>query len=72
MHGVFSELPGDGLLQEITDAVVTSALVSGAFAAGRVLKQGQVSGHQFRSAFGDVAIGAVTATALDVLLGGIG
>ena len=67
---VFSGLPGDGLIQEIGEAVATSALVSGALAAGRVLRAGSVSPDQFRSAFGDMAVGAVTATVLDALLGG--
>jgi hypothetical protein len=68
---VFSALPGDGLIQEVGEAVAASALVSGAFAAGRVLRTGSVSRSQFRSAFGDMAVGAVTATVLDVLLEGI-
>ena len=67
---VFSGLPGEGLLQEVGEAVATSALVSGAIAAGRVLCAGSVSPDQFRSAFGDMAVGAVTATVLDALLGG--
>ena len=68
---VFSGLPGDGLLQEVGEAVATSALVSGALAAGRVLRAGSVSPEQFRGAFGDMAVGAVTATVLDALLGGV-
>lgn len=68
---VFSALPGDGLVQEVGEAVAASALVSGAFAAGRVLRTGSVSRAQFRSAFGDMAVGAVTATVLDVFLEGI-
>ncbi len=68
---VFSGLPGDGLLQEVGEAVATSALVSGALAAGRALRAGSVSPDQFRSAFGDMAIGAVTATVLDALLAGV-
>lgn len=68
---VFSGLPGDGLLQEVGEAVATSALVSGALTAGRVLRAGSVSPEQFRGAFGDMAVGAVTATVLDALLDGI-
>lgn len=68
---VFSGLPGDGLYREVGEAVATSALVSGALAAGRVLRTGAVSPDQFKDAFGDVAVGAVTATVLDVLLDGI-
>lgn len=68
---VFSGLPGDGLLQEIGEAAATSALVSGALAAGRVLREGTVSPDQYRSAFGDMAVGAVTATVLDALLDGL-
>jgi len=68
---VFSGLPGDGLLQEVGEAVATSALVSGALAAGRVLRAGSVSRDQFRGAFGDMAVGAVTATVLDALLDGV-
>lgn len=71
VDAVFSSLPGDGLLQEVGEAVVTSALISGALAAGRVLRAGTVSPDQFRSVFGDVSVGAVTATVLDVLLDGV-
>lgn len=68
---VFSSLPGDGALRELGEGVAISALVSGAFAAGRVLRSGTVSPDQFRTAFGDVAVGAVTATVLDTLLNGV-
>lgn len=68
---VFSSLPGDGALRELGEGVAMSALVSGAFAAGRVLRSGKVSPDQFRTAFGDVAVGAVTATVLDTLLNGV-
>lgn len=68
---VLSALPGDGLLQEVGEAVAASALVSGALAAGRALRKGSVSRTEFKSAFGDMTVGAVTATVLDVLLGGI-
>lgn len=71
VNRVFSNLPGDGLLREVGEAVATSALISGALAASRVLRAGAVSADQFRNAFGDMAVGAVTATVLDVLLDGI-
>lgn len=61
---VISGLPGDGLLQEVGEAVATSALVSGALAAGKVLRSGSVTSAQFRDSVGDMAVGAVTATVL--------
>lgn len=67
----FSELPGEELVTEITEGVATSALISGALAAGRILKGGSVSKHQFRSMLGDAAVGAVTAATLDAILDGI-
>ena len=68
---VFSDLPEEGLFQDIGEAVATSALVSGALAAGRVLRAGSIQPDQMKSAFGDMAVGAVTATVLDALLGSI-
>ena len=67
---MFEELPGDTLVQEIAEGAAVSALVAGAVSAAQVLRSGKVSQEQFKSAFGDVSVGVVTATALEVLLGG--
>ena len=69
--GVFDELPGDGLVRELGEGVATSALVSGAIAAGRILRGGSTSGLELRQAFGDVAVGGIAAATLDTLLDGI-
>ena len=67
---VFAELPRDTFVQEIVEGAATSALVTGAVAAAQVLRSGKVSQEQFKSVFGGVSVGVVTATALEVLLGG--
>ena len=67
---VFEELPCDTLVQEIAEGAAASALVAGAVSAAQVLRSGKVSQEQFKSAFGDVSVGVVTATVLEVLLGG--
>lgn len=71
VSGVFSELPGDGLGQEIAEGVAMGGLVGAAMAAGKILREGKVSRQQFSQAFGDMAVGGVAATALDVLLDGV-
>ena len=71
VNSAFLELPGDSVVQEMAEGIATSALVSSAIAAGRMLRAGQMTSQQFRSILGDVTVGAVTATSLEVLLGGI-
>lgn len=72
VENVVSELPGDTLAGEIADGAVTSALLAGGAAAAQVLRSGKVSRQQLATAFGDVSVGVVTATALDALLEGLG
>jgi len=69
---VVTELPGDSLATEIAQGAATSALLAGAISAGQVLRTGKVSRQQFATAFGDVSVGVVTATALNVLIDGLG
>ena len=71
VKNVVSELPGDTLAGEIADGAATSALLAGGAAAAQVLRSGKVSRQQFATAFGDVSVGVLTATALDVLLEGL-
>lgn len=68
---VVAELPGDSLGAEMMDGAVTSALLAGAISAAQVLRSGKVTRQQFATAFGDISVGVVTATALDVLLDGL-
>lgn len=68
VDGVFGALPEDSLGKELLQGGATSALVAGAFGAAKVLREGRVSKQQFASAFGDVSLGLVTATALDALI----
>ena len=72
MENVVSELPGDTLAGVIADGAATSALLAGGVAAAQVLRTGKDSRRQFATAFGDISVGVVTATALDVLLEGLG
>lgn len=68
---VFTELTGDSMAVEIAEGATTSALLAGANSAAQVLRSGKVSRQQFATAFGDVSVGVITATALDVLLDGL-
>lgn len=68
---VVTELPGDDLATDIAEGAATSALLAGAISAGQVLRSGKVSRQQFTTAFGDVSVGVVTATALDTLINGL-
>ena len=69
---VLSELPGDTLADEVSDGAATSAILAGAMTAAQVLRSGKVSRQQLSRALGDVSVGVVSATALDVLLAGLG
>jgi hypothetical protein len=71
VRGVFDGLPGDSLVRDVTEGVATSALVSGAFMAAKALRTGKVTSSELKSAFGGVAVGAVTAAVLDALLDGV-
>ncbi len=64
----FAELPSDGLVEDVAEAAGTSLLVAAALTAGKVLREGRVNRAQMSAIFGDVAVGAVAATALDALL----
>lgn len=68
---IFTDIPGDGLATDIAEGAATSALLAGAISAGQVLRTGKVSRQQFATAFGDLSVGVVTATALDVLIDGL-
>lgn len=71
VNRVVSELPADSLTTEVAEGAATSAFLAGAMAAGQILRSGTVTRQQFSTAFGDVAVGVVTATVLDVLIYGI-
>lgn len=71
VQDAFSELPGDNLAIEVAEGMATSALVAGALTAANILRTGRVSKRQFTTTCGDVSVGMVTATALDVLLDGV-
>lgn len=71
VSSVFTELPRDSVAVEIAEGAATSALLAGAISAAQVLRSGKVSRQQFATAFGDVSVGVITATALDVLLDGL-
>jgi hypothetical protein len=62
------DLKGDSALDEIVEGAGTSALVSAALAAGRMVKQRNVSRADLRRTLGDVVTGSVAATVLDLIL----
>jgi len=68
VSATFDGLPGDSVIQEIGEGVATSALVSGALAAGRILRGQSVSRKELSSTLSDMAVGGITATALDAIL----
>ncbi|MGK7752142.1 MULTISPECIES: hypothetical protein [unclassified Roseovarius] len=61
-------LQGDGLVDEISEGLATSSLVSSAIIAGKAVRGRHLSGTQIRSFLVDAGIGASTAAVLDVLL----
>jgi hypothetical protein len=65
---IFGVLPGDDLPREILDGIASSALVTGALTAGRVLRERHLEGRQALRIAGDVTLGAVAAAALDAML----
>lgn len=71
VEDVLSELSSASITNEIANSAATSSLLAGAVAAAQILRSGQVSRKQFATAFGDVSVGLVTATALDALLEGL-
>ena len=64
----FTDLAGEDLITDVAEGAATSALLASAISAGQVLRTGKVSRQQFATAFGDVSVGVVTATVLDVLV----
>lgn len=69
--GVIGGLPGDSLARELTEGMATSALASAAMSAAQVLRGKTPSTQLLASTAKDVALGAGTATTLDVLLDGL-
>jgi hypothetical protein len=65
------DLRGDSLTTEATEGLASSALVAAAFTAGTVLRRGNVSRTQLKTALGDTATGGVAAVVLDVLIGDV-
>ncbi|MBB93113.1 MAG: hypothetical protein CML68_00700 [Rhodobacteraceae bacterium] len=61
-------LQRDGLVEEISEGLATSSLVSSAIIAGKAVQGQDLSGTQIRSFLVDAGIGASTAAVLDVLL----
>lgn len=69
---VISEVKGENFTVEIAEGATTSTLLTAAISAGRILRSGKVTRRQFATAFGDVSLGVITATVLDVLIDGLG
>lgn len=61
-------LQRDGLVDEISEGLATSSLVSSAIIAGKAVRGERLSGTQLRCLLVDAGIGATTAAVLDVLL----
>lgn len=68
VYARLAELQGDGLLDEVSEGLVTSSLVSSAIIAGKAVRGQNLSGPQLRSFLVDAGIGMTTAAVLDVLL----
>jgi len=68
----FDRLPGEGLVEDVGEGAGTAGLMAAVFTAGQILREGRVSKMQLSAALGDVATGAVAATALDKLLDVVG
>ncbi|MFD1193937.1 hypothetical protein ACFQ3C_04580 [Seohaeicola saemankumensis] len=68
VYARLAELKGDGLFDEISEGLATSALVSTAIIAGKAARGQHLTGSQIRSFLVDAGIGATTAAVLDVLL----
>jgi hypothetical protein len=64
------DLSGDTILEEVLDGAVPSVLVAAAFAAGRAVRERRFSREHLQGALGDVAVGVVAATVLDLLIDG--
>src|SRR5690606_33394597 len=62
------QLQGEGLIDEISDGLLTSTLVSSAIIAGNAVRSKKLSEQNIRSFLIDAGIGVTTATVLDVLL----
>lgn len=62
------QLRGDGLINEVTEGLATSALVSAAFLAGQAARGEGLSGRQIRGFLTDAGVGVTVATVLDALL----
>lgn len=71
VHGVADDLKGEGLLEEAADGLATSALVSAAISAGRMVRARQVPTGELKVVAGDVAVGGLAAMFLDVLIDGV-
>ncbi|WP_127562469.1 hypothetical protein [Nioella ostreopsis] len=63
-----SELQGDGLVDEISEGHITSALISSAIIAGKAAREQHLPKSQIRAFLVDAGIRATTAAVLDVLL----
>ncbi len=69
--GVIEELPGDSLAREISEGAATSALVSAAISAAKVLRGQRPSRQLVASTARDATLGASAAAALDAILDGL-
>lgn len=65
---VVSDLEGDSALDELNDGLTTSALVSAAFAAGKMVRKRSFSEAELKTVFGDVVVGGTAAVFLDMLI----
>jgi hypothetical protein len=59
------QLQGEGLIDEISDGLLTSSLVSSAIIAGKAVRSKKLSEQNIRSFLIDAGIGVTTATILD-------
>lgn len=64
------DLAGESFAKEVLDSAATSAFVSTAITAGLAVREGRFSREHLQGALGDVAVGVVAGTVLDMLIDG--
>lgn len=71
VHRVTGDLQGEGLIEEAADGLATSALISAAISAGRMVQARQISTGELKAMLGDVAVGGSAAVFLEALIDGV-
>jgi hypothetical protein len=65
------DLQGETVLEETVDGLATSALMSAAMVAGKVVRRRQLSPDELKTILSDVVVGGAAAIFLDALIDGV-